>query len=218
MPTKQSLMTTFIPIEQALSELRQGRMIILLDDEFRENEGDLVMAAEKVTADALNFMTKYARGLLHLTLTEERMNYLKIPLMPERRKHLNQAPFAASIEAATGVTTGASLYDRVRTIQVAIDPKSTDQDITLPGHVFPLQARAGGVLERAGHTEGSVDLARLAGLRPAGVLCEILRDDGHVARLSDLYRFGEVHHIKLVLIKDLIAYRLEYDNRSHHSL
>lgn len=204
-------MKDFISIEQALDEIRNGRMVILMDDEQRENEGDLVMAAEKVSPESINFMLKHARGLLHLTLAEEIIHHLHIPLMPEWNKHRNQAPFAISIEAAQGVTTGASVQDRAHTIQVAIDPQSTYQDITMPGHVFPLKASKGGVLERQGHTEGSVDLARLAGLRSAGILCEILREDGSMARLPDLREFAKTHDIKLVSMGDLVRYRLRHE-------
>jgi 3,4-dihydroxy 2-butanone 4-phosphate synthase/GTP cyclohydrolase II len=200
-------MTDFLPINEALDEIRQGRMVILLDDDNREQEGDLVIAAEKVTPATINFMTKYGRGLVCLTLLEETVNRLAIPMMPERNKKTNQAAFTVSIEAVNGITTGGSAFDRAHTIQVAINPQSTVQDISLPGHVFPLRACAGGVLERPGHTEGSVDLAMLAGLQPAGVLCEILKEDGTMARLPDLKLFSKQHQIKMVSINDLIAYR-----------
>jgi len=205
-------MSVFSSIETAIEEIRQGRMVILVDDENRENEGDLVIAAEKITPASINFMATYGRGLIHLTLPEKTIQRLGIPLMPERNKHTNQAPFAVSIEAAMGVTTGASVQDRVKTIRTAIHPDSTYEDISLPGHVFPLQARTGGVLVRAGHTEGSVDLSILAGLTPGAVLCEILREDGQMARLPDLKEFAEQHHIKLVSINDLISYRLLHEH------
>ncbi|MHB1947110.1 MAG: bifunctional 3,4-dihydroxy-2-butanone-4-phosphate synthase/GTP cyclohydrolase II [Gammaproteobacteria bacterium] len=201
----------FISIEEALSELRQGRMIILVDDEDRENEGDLMIAAEKITPEAINFMTKYARGQICLALGEEIIERLHIPLMPERNKLPNQATFTASIEAARGVTTGVSAQDRAHTIKVIVDPNSTPSDISMPGHIFPLRARHGGIIERAGHTEGSVDLAKLANLQPAGVICEIMNDDGTMARLPDLQKFSEQRNIKLVAVNDLIAYRLAHE-------
>lgn len=204
-------MSEFITIENAISELREGRMLILVDDENREQEGDLLIAAEKVIPEAINFMTKHARGVVCLTLTTDIVNRLRIPLMPERNSNPNQAAFTVSIEAAKGVTTGVSAFDRAHTIRLVVDPSSTPMDISMPGHVFPLQARKGGVLERAGHTEGSVDLARLAGLQPAAVICEIMKDDGTMARLSDLREFSRQHNIKLVSINDLIEYRLKHE-------
>ena len=201
--------TLFTSIENALEDLRDGRMVILVDDEHREQEGDLMMAAEKVTPDAINFMAKYARGLICLPLAGEILDRLTIPLMPEHNKLPNQAAFAVSIEAALGVTTGVSAHDRARTICVAVDPHSTSADISMPGHVFPLRARKGGVLERPGHTEGSVDLVRLTGLQPAAVICEIMNDDGSMARLPDLQCFAEQHKIKIVSINDLIDYQLK---------
>lgn len=204
-------MSKFAIIERALEDLRQGRMVILFDEETREQEGDLMIAAEKITPEAINFMTQYARSFICLTLTPEIIQRLQIPLMPERNKHLNQAAFAVSIEATAGVTTGASAEDRAHTIKVAINPQSTYQDISLPGHVFPLQARAGGVLERPGHTEGSVDLARLAGLQPAAVIGEIMRPDGSMARLPDLREFAKQHQLCLVTINELIAYRTAHE-------
>lgn len=204
-------MSEFISIEEALNELRQGRMIILVDDEDRENEGDLMMAAEKVTPDAINFMAKYARGQICLPLGEKIIDRLHIPLMQERNKLPNQATFTASIEAAKGVTTGVSAQDRAHTIQVVVDPNSTEKDISIPGHIFPLRSRSGGTLERPGHTEGSVDLAILSGLQPAAVICEIMNDDGTMARLNDLQLFSQQHQIKLVSINDLIAYRMAHE-------
>lgn len=199
------------PIEQALEDIRQGRMVILVDDEKRENEGDLVIAADKITPEAINFMAKHARGLVCLTLTEDITRRLGLPLMPERHKLPNQAAFTVSIEAAKGVSTGISVQDRAHTIRVAVDPASTADDISTPGHVFPLQARTGGVLVRAGHTEGSVDLARLAGLQGAAVLCEIMNDDGTMARLADLQVFAKQHQLNIVSIQDLINYRLKHE-------
>jgi len=201
-------MKTFISIDEALQELQQGRMVVLVDDEHRENEGDLIMAAEKITPEAINFMSKHARGQICLALHERILERLQIPLMPERNKLPNQASFTVSIEAARGVTTGVSAFDRAHTVQVAVNPHSTPNDISLPGHIFPLRARKGGILERPGHTEGSVDLAKLSGLQPAAVICEIMNDDGTMARLTDLRQFSEKHGIKLVAVNDLINYRL----------
>ncbi len=195
-------------IEEALEDIRAGKMVIVVDDEDRENEGDLVMAAEKVTPEAINFMAKYGRGLICLTLTPEDVERLQLPLQPRRHGTQFDTAFTVSIEARHGVTTGISAYDRAHTIRVAIDPKSGPEDIVTPGHVFPIRAREGGVLVRAGHTEASVDLARLAGLRPAGVICEIMKDDGTMARLPDLEKFAEKHGLKIITIRDLIAYRL----------
>ncbi len=195
-------------IEEALEDIRAGKMVIVVDDEDRENEGDLVMAAEKVTPEAINFMAKYGRGLICLTLTPEDVDRLQLPLQPRRHGTQFDTAFTVSIEARHGVTTGISAYDRAHTIRVAIDPKSGPEDIVTPGHVFPIRAREGGVLVRAGHTEASVDLARLAGLRPAGVICEIMKDDGTMARLPDLEKFAAEHGLKIITIRDLIAYRL----------
>lgn len=201
-------MTDFISIEEALNELRLGHMVILVDDEHRENEGDLIIAAEKITPDGINFMAKYARGQICLALSHEINERLHIPLMSERNKLPNQATFTTSIEAARGITTGVSAYDRAYTIKVAVDPQSKPNDISMPGHIFPLRARQGGILERPGHTEGSVDLAKLAGLEAAAVICEIMNDDGTMARLTDLRLFAKHHKIKLVAVNDLINYRL----------
>ncbi|EKD54600.1 MAG: Riboflavin biosynthesis protein ribAB [uncultured bacterium] len=197
---------TFTTIDTAITELREGRMVILVDDENREQEGDLVLAAEKVTPASLNFMIQYARGLVCLTVTEEFVQRLQIPLMPERHKNLHQAWFTISIEAVDGVSSGVSVYDRAQTIRVAVDPNSKPKDIGMPGHIFPIQARKGGVFERAGHTEGSVDLVRLTGLQPCAVICEIMKEDGRMARPPDLIQFGKTHHIPIVAIHDLIAY------------
>lgn len=205
-------MNQFPAVENALEDIRQGKMVILFDDDQREQEGDLVIAADKITPEAINFMTKYARSFICLTLNDEMITRLQIPLMPERNKNLNQAAFMTSIEARFGVTTGASARDRAHTIQVAVNPESTYEDISMPGHVFPLRARAGGVLERAGHTEGSVDLARLAGLQPAAVIGEIMNEDGSMARLPDLYEFAKQHHLKLLTVNDLIAYRMAHEH------
>ena len=197
----------FSRVSEAIDELRRGRAIILVDDEDRENEGDFVVAAEKVTPDLVNFMAKHGRGLVCLTLTEERATELELPLMVRENTTPYETAFTVSIEARKGVTTGISAADRATTIQCAVDPRSTARDLARPGHVFPLVARRGGVLVRAGHTEGSVDLARLAGLRPAGVICEILNEDGSMARRPDLDRISAQFGIKIVSIADLIAFR-----------
>lgn len=198
-------------IESALEDLRQGKMIVLVDDEDRENEGDLVMAAEKVTEQAINFMAKHGRGLICLTMTGEDLDRMRIPMMVEKNGTRMGTAFTASIEAATGVTTGISAADRARTIQVAISPQSVPSDLVMPGHVFPLRAREGGVLVRAGQTEGSVDLSKLAGLHPSGVICEIMNDDGTMARMKDLIPFAEMHGLRIVTIADLIAYRMQQE-------
>ncbi len=195
-------------IEAVLEDIRQGKMVILVDDEDRENEGDLTMAAEKVTPEAINFMAKYGRGLICLSLTEERADYLDLPLMVQANTSSFGTAFTVSIEARRGVTTGISAADRARTIQVAIADETTPADLARPGHVFPLRAKRGGVLVRAGQTEGSVDLARLAGLKPAGVICEIMNEDGTMARMPELRRFAEEHDLKIVTIADLVAYRM----------
>ncbi|MBA2848935.1 bifunctional 3,4-dihydroxy-2-butanone-4-phosphate synthase/GTP cyclohydrolase II [Thermosulfuriphilus ammonigenes] len=205
-------------IEEAIEEIRAGRIIIVVDDEDRENEGDLVMAAEKVTPEAINFMARYGRGLICLTLTPEQVEKLELPMMPARNHARYGTAFTVSIEARHGVTTGISAHDRARTIQVAIADEAGPEDIVTPGHVFPIKARKGGVLVRAGHTEASVDLARLAGLKPAGVICEIMKDDGTMARLPDLERFAEEHGLKIVTIQDLIAYRLRTESFVHREV
>lgn len=195
-------------IEEALDDIRQGKMVILVDDETRENEGDLTMAAEKVTPEAINFMTKYGRGLICLSLTEERLNELRIPMMVTENTSHFQTAFAVSIDARKGITTGISAADRAKTILAAVDDRTRPEDLVTPGHVFPLKARKGGVLVRTGQTEGSVDLARLAGLKPAGVICEVMNDDGTMARMPDLEIFSKEHGIKIVTIADLIKYRM----------
>lgn len=207
--------TPFASIAEALEDLRQGKMIILVDDENRENEGDLMIAAEKVTPEAINFMGKYARGLVCLTIQEEDLRRLNVPMMVEQNNSKYQTAFTVSIEAAQGVTTGISAQDRAHTIRVAMDPQSTVADIVMPGHIFPLRSQAGGVLVRQGHTEGSVDLAKLAGLRPGGVICEILKEDGSLARLDDLIEFGKIHQLKIVSINDLIIYRVQHESLIH---
>ena len=201
----------FHTIDDALTDIQQGKMVILVDDAERENEGDLTMAAARVTPEAINFMATYGRGLICLSLTPERLAELRIPLMVRGRE--NGAPFGTaftvSIEARRGVTTGIAAADRATTILTALHPKTKPEDLARPGHVFPLRARAGGVLERAGHTEGSVDLARLAGLPPAGVICEILHDDGTMARVPQLMAFAARFGLKVVTIKDLMQYRMQ---------
>ena len=198
-------------IEEVLEDAREGRMIILVDAQDRENEGDLVIPAERATPEAINFMAKYGRGLICLALTRERVAELMLPLMPRDNLSRHQTAFTVSIEAREGVTTGISAADRARTIAVAIDPNKHKNDVTTPGHVFPLVARDGGVLVRAGHTEAAVDIARLAGLNPSGVICEIMNDDGTMARMPDLMRFCQNHSVKIAAINDLIAYRLRND-------
>src|SRR5437773_4108010 len=201
-------------VEKAIEEIRKGRMVILVDDEDRENEGDLTMAAEKVTPEAINFMTRYGRGLICLSLTSERLAELQIPPMVEDID--NTSPFGTafmvSIEARRGVTTGISASDRATTILTAINPKTKPEDLVRPGHIFPLRARTRGVLARAGQTGGSVDLARLAGLTPAGVICEIMNEDGTMARVPQLMEIAERLHLKVVTIKDLIHYRMQRES------
>ena len=194
-------------IEEIVDDARNGRMFILVDDEGRENEGDLIVPAQMATPEAVNFMAKYGRGLICLSMTRQRVEHLRLPLMPAQNQSRLSTAFTLSIEARTGVTTGISAADRARTIAVAIDPASTPQDIATPGHIFPLMARDGGVLVRAGHTEAAVDVARLAGLIPAGVICEIMNDDGSMARLPDLVKFAQLHGLKIATIADLIEYR-----------
>jgi 3,4-dihydroxy 2-butanone 4-phosphate synthase/GTP cyclohydrolase II len=194
-------------VSEAIEEIRRGNPVILVDDEDRENEGDIVIAAEKITPEWVNFMAMHGRGLVCLTLTEQRATELDLSLMVRENSAQFQTAFTVSIEAREGVTTGISAADRARTIQVAVDPLSTSRDLCRPGHVFPLIAREGGVLVRTGHTEGSVDLARLAGLRPAGVICEILKDDGTMARRAELDAFAKRFDLKVISIADLIAFR-----------
>ncbi|MGE0424214.1 MAG: 3,4-dihydroxy-2-butanone-4-phosphate synthase [Reyranellaceae bacterium] len=200
------------PADEIIEEARRGRMFILVDDEDRENEGDLVIPAQMATPEAINFMARYGRGLICLALTAKRVEELGLPLMAQNNGTRHQTAFTVSIEAREGVTTGISAADRARTVAVAIDPSCGPRDIVTPGHVFPLLAREGGVLERTGHTEAAVDLARLAGLQPAGVICEIMNDDGTMARRDDLIRFAQMHGLKIGTISDLIAYRRKYDS------
>lgn len=204
-------MGVLVGVEEAVEEIRQGRMVILVDDEDRENEGDLTMAAEKITPEAVNFMTKFGRGLLCLSLTPEKIESLELPIMVPNNKSPYGTAFTISIEAARGVTTGISAHDRAVTILTAVDPDATAHDIISPGHIFPLRARRGGVLVRAGQTEGSVDLARLAGLTPAGAICEVMNDDGTMARLPELMVMADQHNLKICTIKDLIQYRMKHE-------
>jgi 3,4-dihydroxy 2-butanone 4-phosphate synthase/GTP cyclohydrolase II len=203
------------PIDDAIADLRAGKMVILMDDENRENEGDICLAAEKVTPEAINFMAKYARGLICLALTEARIRELGLSMMvAENRAPLGTA-FTVSIDARRGITNGVSAVDRAITIQTAVRNGVRPEDLVVPGHVFPLRARNGGVLVRTGQTEGVVDLARLAGLKPAGVICEIMKEDGTMARLPDLAKFGATHNLKLCTVADLIEYRLRCDSLVH---
>jgi 3,4-dihydroxy 2-butanone 4-phosphate synthase/GTP cyclohydrolase II len=198
----------FIDVPGAVAEIRAGRMVVVVDDEDRENEGDLTLAAEHVTPEAINFMARYGRGLICLTLTEERADYLRLFPMTQQNSSRFGTAFTETIEAREGVTTGISAADRAHTIRTAIDAKSTAADLARPGHIFPLRARQGGVLVRAGQTEASVDLARLAGLHPAGVICEIMRDDGEMARVPDLIPFCAEHKLRILTVAELIRYRL----------
>jgi 3,4-dihydroxy 2-butanone 4-phosphate synthase/GTP cyclohydrolase II len=201
--------TPFTDVPGALAEFKAGRMIVVVDDEDRENEGDLTLAAEFVTPEAINFMSKFGRGLICLSLTEERADYLRLGPMTQQNSSRFGTAFTESIEAREGVTTGISAYDRSHTIQVAIAPQMTAADLARPGHVFPLRARRGGVLVRAGQTEASVDLARMAGLIPAGVICEIMNDDGTMARVPDLVEFCNQHQLKMLTVAELIRFRLQ---------
>ncbi len=210
-----TLHSAFTDVPTAIEEIRTGRMIVVVDDEDRENEGDLTLAAEKVTPEAINFMAKYGRGLVCLALTEERLDHLRIgPMTTENTSNYGTA-FCEAIDARDGVTTGISAYDRARTIKIAIDPATRPADLARPGHVFPLRARKGGVLVRAGQTEASVDLARLAGLVPAGVICEIMRDDGTMARVPDLIEFCQTHSLKMLTVAELIRYRMQHERYVH---
>ena len=199
-------------VEKLIEDARNGRMIILVDAEDRENEGDLMIPAQMATPQAINFMAKYGRGLICLALTQERANTLQLPMMTQFNGTPHKTAFTVSIEAKEGVSTGISAHDRAHTIAVAIDPTKGPNDICMPGHVFPLLAKHGGALVRAGHTEAAVDIARLAGLYPAGVICEILNDDGSMARLPDLVQFAQLHGLKIGTISDLIAHRRRYDH------
>jgi 3,4-dihydroxy 2-butanone 4-phosphate synthase/GTP cyclohydrolase II len=201
----------FTDVPGAVEEIRAGRMVVVVDDEDRENEGDLTLAAEHVTPEAINFMARYGRGLICLTLTEERADHLRLFPMTQHNSSRFGTAFTETIEAREGVTTGISAADRAHTIRVAIDPKSSAADLARPGHIFPLRARRGGVLVRAGQTEASVDLARLAGLNPSGVICEIMRDDGEMARIPDLIPFCREHGLKILTVAEMIRYRLRHE-------
>jgi 3,4-dihydroxy 2-butanone 4-phosphate synthase/GTP cyclohydrolase II len=211
-PVEENLRDAISPIEEVIEDARNGRMYILVDHEDRENEGDLCIPAQMCTPEAINFMATYGRGLICLTLTGERIEALDLPLMASQNSSRHTTAFTVSIEAREGVSTGISAHDRARTVAVAIDAGKTGADIATPGHIFPLRARDGGVLVRAGHTEAATDVARLAGLNPSGVICEIMNDDGTMARLPDLVAFAQRHGLKIGTISDLIAYRRRYDN------
>src|SRR5215467_7383367 len=202
----------FVSIPEAIEEIRAGRILVVVDDEDRENEGDLTIAAEKATPETINFMATHGRGLICLTLTADRCDQLRLPLMSPLNTSNFGTAFCESIDARTGVTTGISAADRTRTILQAIDPECRPSDLARPGHIFPLRARDGGVLVRAGQTEASVDLARAAGLTPAGVICEIMNEDGTMARVPDLLEFATLHQLKLITVADLIRYRLKTEN------
>jgi 3,4-dihydroxy 2-butanone 4-phosphate synthase / GTP cyclohydrolase II len=205
----------FTDVPTAIEEIRAGRMIVVIDDEDRENEGDLTIAAEKVTPEAINFMAKFGRGLVCLAMTEERLDHLRIgPMTTENTSQYGTA-FCEAIDARQGVTTGISAHDRAHTIKVAIDPATRPSDLARPGHMFPLRARKGGVLVRAGQTEASVDLARLAGMVPAGIICEIMKDDGTMARVPDLIEFCRIHEMKMLTVADLIRYRMQHERYVH---
>ncbi len=205
----------FTDVPTAIEEVRAGRMIVVVDDEDRENEGDLTLAAEKVTPEAINFMAKYGRGLVCLAMTEERLEHLRIGPMTSENTSQYGTAFCEAIDAREGVTTGISAHDRAHTIKVAIDPQTRPSDLARPGHMFPLRARKGGVLVRAGQTEASVDLARLAGMVPAGIICEIMKDDGTMARVPDLIEFCRVHNMMMLTVAELIRYRMQHERYVH---
>jgi len=204
---------TFNTVEEAIADIKAGRCIVVVDDENRENEGDLICAAQFATPDMINFMAVEARGLICLAMTGERLDELDLPLMVTKNTDSNQTAFTVSIDGAKhlGVTTGISAEDRAKTIQIAINPTTSPEDLGRPGHIFPLRSRQGGVLKRAGHTEAAVDLSRLGGLYPAGVICEIQNPDGSMSRLPELYKYAQKHDLKLISIADLISYRLKHD-------
>jgi 3,4-dihydroxy 2-butanone 4-phosphate synthase / GTP cyclohydrolase II len=210
-PQEQDVQAAFATVEAAIEDVRQGKMVVVCDDEDRENEGDLTLAAQFATPEAINFMAKEGRGLICLALTPDRCDELGLDLMAAKNESPFETAFTVSVEARDGVTTGISAHDRARTIQVAIDPKARPHDLVQPGHVFPLKAKPGGVLERIGQTEAAVDLARLAGLNPAGVICEIMNDDGTMARVGDLVPYCERHGLKMITVSDLVAYRRRHD-------
>ncbi len=211
-PVEKDWSDAISSVEEIINDARNGRMFILVDHEDRENEGDLVIPAQMATPDAINFMATHGRGLICLTLTGERIDQLGLPLMASQNSSRHETAFTVSIEARDGIETGISAHDRARTVSVAIDASKGPQDIATPGHLFPLRARDGGVLVRAGHTEAAVDISRLAGLNPSGVICEVMKDDGTMARLPDLIAFAQKHNLKIGTISDLIAYRRRHDN------
>ena len=211
-PVEENWRDAMSSVEEIIEDARNGRMFILVDHEDRENEGDLVIPAQMATPEAINFMATYGRGLICLTLTGDRVDALGLPLMASHNSSRHETAFTVSIEAREGISTGISAHDRARTVAVAIEGSTTGADLASPGHVFPLRAREGGVLVRAGHTEAAVDISRLAGLNPAGVICEVMNEDGTMARLPDLVAFGQRHGIKIGTISDLIAYRRRHDN------
>ena len=210
-----TLTPPFTDVVTALEEIRAGRMIVVVDDEDRENEGDLTLAAEKVTPEAINFMAKYGRGLICLAMTEERLEHLRIGPMTSENTSQYGTAFCEAIDAREGVTTGISAHDRAHTVKIAIDPATRPSDLARPGHMFPLRARKGGVLVRAGQTEASVDLARLGGMIPAGIICEIMKDDGTMARVPDLIQFCRTHDMKMLTIAELIRYRMQHERYVH---
>lgn len=211
-PVERDWSDAISKIEEIIEDARNGKMFVLVDHEDRENEGDLVIPAQMATPDAINFMAKHGRGLICLTLPGERIDALGLPLMASHNSSRHETAFTVSIEAREGVSTGISAHDRARTVATAIDASKGATDIATPGHVFPLRARDGGVLVRAGHTEAAVDISRLAGLNPSGVICEIMKEDGEMARLPDLIAFAQLHNLKIGTISDLIAYRRRHDN------
>ncbi len=208
---KKYLGQTLATIPEIIEDAKQGKMFILVDDEKRENEGDLVIPSQMCDDKKINFMAKYGRGLICLALTEERVSQLELPLMAMNNESPHKTAFTVSIEAREGISTGISAFDRAKTIQDAIDPKKNKESLVSPGHIFPLKAQNGGVLVRAGHTEAAVDIARLAGLNPSGVICEIMNDDGSMARLPDLFKFAKTHNMKIAAIADLIEYRRKHE-------
>ena len=210
-PSREEPGGMFAPIEEAVEEIRAGRIVVVVDDEDRENEGDLVMAAEKVAPEAVNFMAKHGRGLICVPMTGERLDELKISMMVSDNTAPMGTAFTVTVDARRGVSTGTSAYDRAVTIRTLVDPATRAEDLTRPGHILPLRAMPGGVLRRAGHTEAAVDLARLAGLYPAGVICEVMNDDGRMARVPQLAELARAHGLKLITIKDLIRYRIQKD-------
>src|SRR6266446_4139873 len=205
----------FTDVPTAIEEIRGGRMIVVIDDEDRENEGDLTLAAEKVTPEAINFMARHGRGLVCLAMTEERLDHLRIGAMTSENTSQYGTAFCEAIDARDGITTGISAHDRAHTIKVAIDPATRPSDLARPGHMFPLRARKGGVLVRAGQTEASVDLARLAGMVPAGIICEVMKDDGTMARVPDLIEFCRIHEMKMLTVAELIRYRMAHERYVH---